>query len=66
MTYLVTKPFTDISDQAHADGFKELEADSFAEFARAILLGLGAILLAGAGTYIIFSGLAASLMALAS
>ena len=43
---------------------EEFEASSFAEFARALFLGLGALLLLSASTYLAFSGIVAALMAL--
>jgi len=52
--------------QSYDGDFENLEADSFGEFARALLLGLGAILLFSAGTYLIFSGLVATLIGMVS
>ncbi len=40
------------------------EAASFGEFARALLISLGAVLFVSAGTYLVFTGFVASLLAL--
>lgn len=61
MRYELTREFN--GDEA---SFEELDAGSFGEFAQAFLLGVGAILLVSVGTYLIFSGVAASLLALLS
>jgi hypothetical protein len=64
MSYELTHQFTDSVGEAYEEEFEELEAKPFGEFARALFLGLGALLIIIASTFLFFSGIVAALMGL--
>ncbi len=54
------------TNSAREKEFAELETSSFAEVARALLVGFGTMLLLGVGTYMVVFALSAVLAALLS
>lgn len=66
MRYQSTQDTSNFVPELYDHDFDSLKADSFGEFARAFLLGLGAILLISAGTFLIFSGVVATLVGMVS
>ena len=62
MGYELTKTMKKSETVDHEDDLVQQEAVSFREFARAVLLGLGALLAASATVYILFSAAATVLM----
>lgn len=61
-----TKPFPPSINEDFEDESIELEAASFAEFIRTSFIGLGLLLLVSFGTYLLFSGVAVTLLTLIS
>ena len=64
MSIILTQQNIVSVDEVYQGESEEFEASTFAEFARALFLGLGALLLVSASTYLAFSGIVATLMAL--
>ena len=60
---LTQQNYVSVGEIYHEESEK-FEASTFAEFARALSLGLGALLLVSASTYLVFSGIIALLMAI--
>ena len=64
MSYQLTNEWPNERNQETSLQQSSEEAASFDEFAKALLITLGAVLLVGFGTYLIFAGFVASIMAL--
>ena len=64
MSFQLTSEWSEERNQETPLTHSSDEAASFNEFARALLITLSAVLLVGLGTYLIFAGFVASLMAL--
>ena len=62
MSYELTKTMMKGEEVDHDDDLVQCEAISFREFARAVLLGLGAVLVASAIVFILFSAAVTVLM----
>ncbi len=64
MRYELTNEWpNEMSEEPVLQDMRE-EADSFGEFAQALLISLAAILAVGVGTYLVFTGIVASLLSL--
>ena len=64
MHYELTNEWpNEVSEDLVVQDMRE-EAASFGEFAKALLISLAAVLAVGAGTYLAFSGIVASLLSL--
>ncbi len=55
MRYELVPRFTHSEEEEQLNEFGGREATSFAEFARALMLGLGSVLLISMSTYLVFS-----------
>ena len=63
MSYQLINEWSNDRNQESLLQHSSEEAASFNEFAKALLITLGAVLFVGAGTYLIFAGFVASLLA---